>query len=173
MEWMDSLRSRIRTCRGLAVLGAPASVGVASMMDTTPVNQPSLVAILTLSAIAVAIVLSHPKQLRLRRTDIRPPETKLKKLHELGRLSVRLLPLAVPFGLSGLYAGAQWTGDGPAYPPAGVVSVGGLCLSLLALWAWWRITKTHMDFVLQAAYQGMLPGMSLAEEDSPRDAEGI
>jgi len=39
VDWMDSLRSRIRTSRGLAVLGFPAAMGIAIFLAAEPVSQ--------------------------------------------------------------------------------------------------------------------------------------
>jgi hypothetical protein len=39
LDWMDSLRSRIRTSRGLAVFGLPAAMGIAILRPGNPMSQ--------------------------------------------------------------------------------------------------------------------------------------
>jgi len=77
LEWMDSLRSRIRTLRGLAVLGLPAALGIA-LYQTTPDDYdpsgqslgnlfPYLAIALNLFFILASLVLSMP--FRIQRTS--------------------------------------------------------------------------------------------------------
>ncbi|MEN6426367.1 MAG: hypothetical protein ABFE13_13470 [Phycisphaerales bacterium] len=64
LEWMDSLRSRIRTARGLAVLGLPAVLGIAVYRDWDPLSPslwrpfPHLVIAFNALFILVALLLS-------------------------------------------------------------------------------------------------------------------
>ena len=140
VEWMDSLRSRIRTCRGLAVLGAPAALGVAAFLDPSAVWLPPIVAFATLLLVIAAAM--GEKRFKLRRTDV-PPDPKAPDGAVLRRA-------VVPYGLLGSTAGLASITYLLRAPLAGFVATAGLALSALALWAWARITETHMKFVLKA-----------------------
>ncbi len=82
LEWMDSLRSRIRTTRGLAVWGLPAALGIALYQHSNPLHQslwhpfPHLAIALNLLFIIVALLLSTLLQI------VPSDPTKNKKLRE-------------------------------------------------------------------------------------------
>ena len=142
VEWMDSLRSRVRTCRGVAVLGAPASIGVASLVDTVGVGWPPIFAGLTLVLLLVAVGLGSVEGLKLRKTY----EPEVERGDDRKKRRRGMAPYTGLLAMAAVYVMAQFYKSGiPAAP--GLIAAGGLGLSVSALWAWWQITKTHMKFV--------------------------
>ena len=72
VDWMDSLRSRIRTSRGLAVFGFPAAMGIAIFFSAEPVSQvrwywwPHLAVAINLVLLSTATAVSSIRHLRAR-----------------------------------------------------------------------------------------------------------
>ncbi len=181
LEWVDSLRSRIRTSRGLAVLGLPAALGIA-LYQTTPDDYgpsgqslwnllPYLAIALNLFFILVSLVLSTWFEI--------PPLHKLADAIAQGEvlggrrymwihacpyvfmqaasvLAVVVIacsrPLCWPLSCSQSYRCA-------------VLAIAGTASVLLALWVWYRITRTYMDFVAQGL---PLPTANEAATPTPR-----
>lgn len=160
LEWMDSLRSRLRTSRGLAVLGLPASLGIviylslpASSAGSTSLSlhwwPHSAVALnLVLTALAVKISAGDkwkiPKTYELCEENVQV-EDKMQEAERNRR--IRMSPYILL-----LFASAVSIGIISAFSKAPSIYAGiGICgsvISLLALWVWYRIDKTYMNFVL-------------------------
>ena len=80
VDWMDSLRSRIRTSRGLAVFGFPAAMGIAIFLSAQHVGQvrwqwwPHLFVAFNLFLLSLAIlILSHRFRKGPKDPDQSPP----------------------------------------------------------------------------------------------------
>ena len=148
VEWMDSLRSRIRTCRGLAVLGVPAAIAATTFARCEEPHWRASLVILTLVLFTVSVALSHLEELKLPKTslvDLRDPGQNERTLYAL---RARLAPFAVYVLVSiASVSHATLRGEWASQPQTGALAIGGIALSLAALWSWSRITKTYMGFV--------------------------
>lgn len=151
LAWMDSLRGRIRTCRALCVLGAPAAMGIATFMrwNTHEVGlhwKPH-----SLVAVNLVLVLSLVLIQRVKR--FKPPRTKdltclacsdepLLLARKQARLVSSLYFLMVILSL----AVTAWILPGSYWKRFGIL-LGGAAVVGLSLLAWHQITKTYMSFV--------------------------
>jgi hypothetical protein len=181
VDWMDSLRSRIRTCRGLAVFGLPAAMGIAIFLSAERGSQvrwewwPHRAVAINLILVFTAIVVSSREFGDLLETVraktlvgeelVEKLETKAKilksvKTYELAdggnrkeqmTQSAKRTRFCSSFYLlmllnSGLTVAAiaHW----PEQPLACFVIV--ICAAIataLPIFAWYRITETHMNFI--------------------------
>lgn len=157
LEWIDSLRGRIRTCRGLAVFGAPAAMGVAIFIHFTPglgIGQwnwrPRLVVGLNLACVLLSLagarLLSGKKDSW--RASLKP--TRTNELSETSKLAGRWHTLVFSFSyllmqVTSLAATSNLRSN--SWQPGILIFVCGAVLVSLALWAWYRITATYMSFV--------------------------
>lgn len=160
LEWIDSLRSRIRTARGLAVLGLPAALGIAIYLNPpgvddaiarTSLKWPHLAIALNLLLIVSSVGLSHVKGWKMPKTFELPEDDRERKKkmvearkHMWIRSSLYLLMLFASALSMAIIAASQVN----RYE---IIAIGicGIVASLLALWAWRRITKTYMSFIYQ------------------------
>ncbi len=153
VDWLDSLRGRIRTCRGLAVFGPPASLGAASLFADVSTYWDLLPSVVTIVAVLLAIALAHSRRLSLPRTDhvdLRSPTPEMRKRWRRS-LRLRMVPLLLIVTVSSLLS---MLNGATSWSSVGLLSLAGLTLGLLALWAWGRRTRTHMEFVRMASCQG-------------------
>ncbi|NNF99821.1 MAG: hypothetical protein HKM93_10620 [Desulfobacteraceae bacterium] len=158
MDWMESLRSRIRTSRGLGVLGLPACLGIAlhlfpeNLSGTTawtdsvmwPHASVLVNLLLIIGAIRLSAIKKHvlPKTANLY-TDVAAREKQLKKAWikmcvGIFPFALMLISSAITIGIFAISAERQ---------PAALLCVAGVSISLLALWTWSKITRTYLRFI--------------------------
>lgn len=155
VAWMESLRGRIRTCRALCVLGAPAAMGIAIFMrwNTHEAGlhwKPH-------SLVAVNLVLVLILVLIQRLELLTPPRTKDLVYSDKPLLKAWKLTLFVSsfYFLMLIYSLAvtAWILTDSRWKRFGIL-LGGAAVVGLSLLAWHQITKTYMSFVArQMKYQ--------------------
>lgn len=158
LEWMNSLKSRIRTSRELAVLGLPAVIGLtiyqtsrASWWIFLPVALNLLLFIVTIALEASTSdedSSEKAKQAKLKTSQ-------LSTAREIRELQVRQMRrqthiASIPYYL--LLANSVITTGVIAVFNLNnqiivLLAVGGTIISLLALWSCLRITRTYLKFV--------------------------
>ena len=158
LEWMNSLKSRIRTSRELAVLGLPAVMGLtiyqtsrASWWIFLPVALNLLLFIVTIALEASTSdedSSEKAKQAKLKTSQ-------LSTAREIRELQVRQMRrqthiASIPYYL--LLANSVITTGVIAVFNLNnqiivLLAVGGTIISLLALWSCLRITRTYLKFV--------------------------
>ena len=157
LEWMDSLRSRIRIARGLAVLGLPATLGIAIYLNPpgmddaiagTSLKWPHLAIALNMFLIFISVRISHGKRWPMPKTFELHNERKKKmdkaRKHMWIRASMYLLMLFASAVSMAIIAASRV--NRYEIIPIGIC---GIVAPLLALWTWHRITETYMSFVYQ------------------------
>lgn len=160
LEWIDSLRGRIRTCRGLAVFGAPAAMGVAIFVHFTPGLgngqwswQPRLVIGLNLLFVLLSVLGAW---LRSGEKDSWNEGFQTYRTSELQepRPQPRMEPLRHMIVFSDCYLLMLLTSlAATSYilsenrQQGVLIFICGAGLVILALSAWYRITATYMSFV--------------------------
>jgi hypothetical protein len=172
IEWIDSLRSRMRTARELSVLGLPATLGAVTWMlhaylDASRVGRYAVVLTALLLAYAVRRA-SRPSGER--RTDEyfktceRPVKTflaatvgkeksqaKKEVLRDArGWRKSRAWPFWLLLGVTFVGALLATAQVGREALPEAAMTIAGAALTGAARWAWGRITKTYLEFVAQA-----------------------
>jgi hypothetical protein len=157
LDWINSLRSRIRTSRGLAVLGLPATLGI-TIHQVGPENcsrisqslkdlLPYLTIALNLFFIVVSLLLSTFYQIP-RTSKLTTDEARRKKVMARARwpicirASFYILIQATSVMAICFISHSQKRDD--RYT---VIAIVGIMSAVFALWVWHRITKTHMSFV--------------------------
>ncbi len=158
LDWMNSLKSRIRTSRELAVLGLPAVMGLtiyqtshASWWIFLPVALNLLLFIVTIALEASTSdedSSEKAKQAKLKTSQLSPDR-------EIRELQVRQMRrqthiASIPYYL--LLANSVITTGVIAVFNLNnqfivLLAVGGTIISLLALWSCLRITRTYLKFV--------------------------
>lgn len=158
LEWMNSLKSRIRTSRELAVLGLPAVMGLTIYQTTRASWWIFLPVALNLLLFIVTIALEastsdedsseKAKQAKLKTSQ-------LSTAREIRELQVRQMRrqthiASIPYYL--LLANSVITTGVIAMFNLNnqiivLLAVGGTIISLLALWSCLRITRTYLKFV--------------------------
>lgn len=158
LEWMNSLKSRIRTSRELAVLGLPATMGVILYLGTAgnwkyiPIALNLLLFIVTAwleSNISDEDSRSHGVQKkRLKTRDVLKDEAARKKQLQLAGKHAQQasIPYYLLMAISTIGIGIAAALD-PGNTLSLTIGAGGLIISLLALWACLRITRTYLKFV--------------------------
>jgi hypothetical protein len=167
VQWMDSLRGRIRTSRALCVLGTPAALGIAVFLlwNTHEARlhwKPHLFVILNLLLVFLAVfglLLVHwlsvfakqnrNKKLEERLNNIIPPRT-----DELGKCKTRMTPwkhailFTVPYWLMMVNSitVTAWIVPGSDLRKI-AIWLGAAAMFGLALAAWSQITSTYMAFI--------------------------
>ena len=158
LEWMNSLKSRIRTSRELAVLGLPAVMGLTIYQTTRASWWIFLPVALNLLLFIVTIALEastsdedsseKAKQAKLKTNQL-SPDRQIREL-QVRQMRRQTHIASIPYYL--LLANSVIT--------TGVIAVfnfnnqiivllaiGGTIISLLALWSCLRITRTYLKFV--------------------------
>lgn len=150
LEWMDALRGRIRTTRGLAVFGLPAALGIVLYLGKSGqgaayrLGMIVPVALLCLcigSSIIFSIVRTSPKTGDLKKKD-KKDIVAASKAHVHWGLSFLVLMLFIA-AMGGMVVVPLWSGR---YELA-LVGVAGTVIALLSWWAWHGITRTYMRFL--------------------------
>lgn len=159
-EWLQSLRSRIRTARELAVLGLPAVLGIAvHLLPCRAVSGPSTV---SHSAVAFNLILIVAAAAVFQTGWCKAPKT-YDLVHENSVEEVlsgakRSRRMRGIFYFLLLYSSFVGIAAVPvdycvqskvAFPLSVPVGIVGTSMALLAYMVWWRITKTYMKFVAQ------------------------
>jgi hypothetical protein len=159
VEWMDSLRSRIRTSRGLAVLGLPAAMGIAiylSFIGSRGAAQsergwlPYLPVLANFLVMFSHFLLSHHKRFKpiYKTKDLDFDETERmdqmkKDLKQMRRgtvfYGIVVITSATTLGVIALSPSAHYA----------FVSIWicGVAITVLSLCVWCRITRTYMEFL--------------------------
>ncbi len=147
LEWMDALRGRIRTTRGLAVFGLPAALGIVLYLGKTGqgaayrLGMIIPVALLCLcigSAVIFSAVSTSPKTGDFKEQDIMAASEAYRRQG----LSFLVLMLFIA-AMGGMVVVPLWSGR---YELA-LVGIAGTAISLLSWWAWHGITRTYMRFL--------------------------
>jgi len=158
LDWMNSLKSRIRTSRELAVLGLPAAMGIVIHQSAAP-QWISIPIALNLLLFIITVWIesntvdkgSKPSRWQLERTrthDLSKKEEDRKE--ELKSAGVQARKTSIPYYLLiavstvtiGIIAGLN-----PENRQIPIIGAGGLILSMLALWTCLTITRTYIRFV--------------------------
>lgn len=168
LEWMDSLKSRIRTSRELAVLGLPAVMGLtiyAGVTGTCEPNQPACAAWWMYLPIALNLLLfivmiwlesrtsdedlldrTKQKKMKTRQLshdrETREVQIKEAKRQALSASTPYFLLLANSILTTGIIAIFNLNNQIIV-----LLAVGGTFISLLALWSCLRITRTYLKFI--------------------------
>jgi len=174
LEWMDSLKSRIRTSRELAVLGLPATMGIiihenvskGCGVDLSACNSQWIYTFVVLNLlifIATAWLesktsdedsTSREKQSTRLKTDDLDPNPK-KRAEQLQQARTQTLNSSIPYYLlianSAIAIGITALLK-PQTPYIIMIGAGGAMISLLALWTFLRITRTYMKFIARAMF---------------------
>ncbi len=157
LEWMDSLRSRIRTSRGLAVLGLPAAVGIAihqsfekdHLVSLNWFGWPYSPVLINLLLIVGSIWLSSRRGFELPKTsDLCEDECKRNKQMIEARKKM-LVGIFLYVVLLIACAVTVSTIAVTAHSKSAVIGIFGTVATLAGLWTWRSITKTYMKFVQQ------------------------
>lgn len=147
LEWMDALRGRIRTTRGLAVFGLPAALGIVLYLGKTGqggayrlgmIVPVALLCLCISSSILFSIVRTSPKTGDFKEKDI----TAESEAYRRQGLSFVVLMLFIA-AMGGMVVVPLWSGR---YELA-LVGIAGTAISLLSWWAWHGITRTYMRFL--------------------------
>lgn len=172
LEWMNSLRSRIRTSREVAVLGLPASMGIViyggvtkdCAADGSQACIPQWIyifVILNLFCFMAAVWREMKAEdekttdldnRRIRTEDLEHDPTNRRIQMEKARKQMRTDSLA--YFLLILNSAAAIVAVATIRPANSWIApfgMGGLIISLLSLWACLRITRTYMSFVGRAS----------------------
>jgi hypothetical protein len=146
--WMDALRSRIRMCRGVSVLGIPAAMGFSVYRLTssfTALGSSRLAILALLGFMCISTWMLHCfKRLRMPRTsDVgRGDRTKLHRRARL-LLLVRLLPLLLIESFSLIAIVLMSARSTESF----LVGAGSIFLTSLAFFAWLTISTTYLSFI--------------------------
>ena len=158
LDWMNTLKSRIRTTRELAVLGLPAAMGIA-IYQSPALLWIYIPVLLNLFFFITAVYLESISSDAGRKTQLW--QIKRIKTHDLSRkVSKRKVELLlaerqarkifIPYYLL-LLISAGTIGLVAVFSPKTsqilVIGVGGLILSMLALWTCQTITRTYLRFI--------------------------
>jgi len=158
LDWMNSLKSRIRTSRELAVLGLPATMGVVIHQGAIMKWMYLPVALNLLFFIITAWLESNTfdedskgqsgKTKQLKTHDISPDEAVRRKQIQLAEKQTRnaTLPYYLLVANSIITIGVIAWFD-PDKTLINMIGSGGTIISMLALWACLRVTRTYIKFV--------------------------
>jgi len=158
LDWMNSLKSRIRTTRELAVLGLPATMGIVIHQQATQSWMYLPVALNLVFFVVTAWLESntsdedsmgkdkHNKEIKTSDLSIDKHARKIQLQHAERRARIASVPYYLLIANSTITIGviAALT---PNNSSILMISGGGLILSMLALWADLRITRTYLKFV--------------------------
>ncbi|HAV77427.1 MAG TPA: hypothetical protein DCX53_08740, partial [Anaerolineae bacterium] len=167
LQWMDSLKSRIRTSRELAVLGLPAALGIVVYRDemqrcgegSNGCHPQWTYAFIGLNLLL--LIISVWKENRDRDEDTDENNAKILKTNDLHKdkdkrrqqlnlattqSRMNALPYYLLIANSSIgivVVGFLNSGDSSI----ALIGAGGLILTLLSLWTCLRITRTYIKFV--------------------------
>lgn len=158
LEWMNSLKSRIRTSRELAVLGLPAVMGLTIYQTTRASWWIFLPVALNLLLFIAMIWLESrtsdedssekAKQAKLKTNQLSPDrEIRELQVRQMRRQThIASIPYYLLLANSVITTGviAVFNLDNQIIV---LLAVGGTIISLLALWSCLRITRTYLKFV--------------------------
>jgi hypothetical protein len=154
LEWMDSLKSRIRTSRELAVLGLPATMGIVLYENvakgcTEAATCPSRWSFFSVGinvVLVFAAVLISKRHAKMPTTDQLKTDQKeraaqithaRKQMHIYS--SVYYLMMINSLVAIGFVAVGNWE--------VAVIGLGGVAMTVLGLWTWNSITGTYLKFL--------------------------
>jgi hypothetical protein len=164
LEWMESLKSRIRTSRELAVLGLPATtgiaiyIGLANLKVSASIHWVHIFIVLNLVLFIASALLDSSKadedaspkpsdaSFRTNQLD-RDPDTRKK---EMNRVWIQMHKDALVYYLllvNSIIGIAAIALQNPSSYTLLALGIGGTVITLLALWACLRITRTYLKFV--------------------------
>ena len=158
LDWMNSLKSRIRASRELAVMGLPATMGIVLHQIVAPPWFYIPVTLNLLAFIVSAWLESNSSDegtgsarwriKRIKTHDLKKDEVERNKqlieaLGQARRLSIPYyLLIAVPVCTIGLLVALN-----PDNTQILIIGLAGTILSLFALWTCLQITRTYIRFV--------------------------
>jgi hypothetical protein len=171
-DWMDSLRSRVRTARGLTIMGLPAAMGIAIYLTDPQPEQlwgwPPYTFVglnfvfLFLSVVASSIRLKpdsstyrrlcNVKMVRLARMleSVKTKDLSEEPQGKISQSKTRAVTLSVFYFFMWLTSVAVICKIYLRWSPAGVAIVLLiLCATYLMFSVWHRITETQMRFIYQ------------------------
>jgi hypothetical protein len=168
VDWMDSLRSRIRTSRGLAVLGLPAAMGIAIYLTAGrnshvrwswwPHAAVAFNLLLMFTAIAILSVKSSNttkindsllETLKPIRTNKLSGNQDIRK-GQMQRATKRMVFYSACYFLMLINSAATVAIIAPlpqGFWARAVILLSAALVIALPLWVWYRITETHMRFI--------------------------
>jgi len=159
LSWMNTLRGRIRTARGLAVLGLPAALGltiaVTVNQDACPapaatdvMDWPNGGVVLNLALVIASLVTADLAPFKMIRTSglLGPERFRRVALAKAYNRSVVRALIYYLILVNSALAMASFTINGRDEIYI-YLAVGAVSLSLMAFWAWRRITATYMVFL--------------------------
>jgi hypothetical protein len=168
LDWMNSLKSRIRTSREVAVLGLPASLGIAVYAGftkgcATSVSQACSAQWIYIFVIFNLLLMAAAawRESKAPEEDSTVPNTRIIKTHDLNldpKLRTEQMQQAEQkmradsavyylMGVNSIIAIAIVVALKPENSWIALFGAGGLIISLLSLWTCLRITRTYMKFV--------------------------
>lgn len=145
LDWMNSLKSRIRTSRELAVLGLPATMGIAIYQSS---GETWMFVAVGLNLVVFILSAWLEDRLRPIKTDELSANDSTRRT-QLKTANQKIATASGPYYL--LLAISIITIASLALresnPIVTWIGVGGLAVSMLALWTCLRITRTYIKFV--------------------------
>lgn len=158
LDWMNSLKSRIRTSRELAVLGLPAAMGIVIHLSAAP-QWIYITILLNFFLFMITVWIesnsvdqpSQKSRWRLKRTRTHDLSKNAgERKSELKRAEVQAHKTSIPYyllivvstGTIGILAVLN-----PENRQLPIIGAGGFILSMLALWTCLTITRTYIRFV--------------------------
>ncbi len=136
LEWMNSLRSRIRCARALAVFSCPAAMGIAVFLYAGAASWPKIMIVAVFGVICVFAIICKAV-FPLRKTGKPAKETDKDKSTLAAWSITAVLILAAP-----ALATAVILNRDLALAAAGV-----LLFDALSVWTWIRVTRTYLKFI--------------------------
>ncbi|MDX6382743.1 MAG: hypothetical protein QOK48_316 [Blastocatellia bacterium] len=164
VDWMDSLRSRMRTCRGLSVLGAPAAMGLAVFHYQKGVRAawmewPHMAVALNLFLIFLSVtIISSRKPIKTKELPSGGQRTK-------DTARARMMWLSIIYSLTLIISAITIWRVTPLPQSPAARAVFFVCSAVaiwMPIWVWYRITKTYLSFV----YRSLLVYRSLPQSTS-------
>lgn len=170
LDWMNSLKSRIRTSREVAVLGLPASMGIAiyqglanDCAQTSPVCSAHWIYLFVFLNLILFVLAAWMES---RRSDEESKDAKVIRIktgdldhdpivrkRQMGQAENQMWVDSRIYQLILLNSAIAITIVAFLKPEnswIAMLSVGGLIVSVLSLWACLRITRTYIKFVARA-----------------------
>jgi len=157
LEWMDSLRSRIRTSRGLSVLGLPAAMGIAIFLPYRknpprigywwPYLAVSINVLLFFLSVLISTYYRTVRTFELAR-DSAPRELQMHDAKRRKRICSLFYILILVNSAATILLIERWPNS---YWALGLLLICGALAIWFPWWVWRRITETYMRFI----YRGL------------------
>lgn len=156
LEWMDNLRTRIRVCRGLAVWGLPAVLGIVIFLAFSTerhVKYDLIILPIAINIVLVILSLWIVSSNKIDRTDaVKAGNNTALLSHARKQCRSNRSLYAWMLINSGIFSVLiiPYSAD---QSQLALIGICGTAIVLLAFWAWRRITKTYMSFLSQQMFE--------------------